>query len=325
MTSIKLACRALVAALLVVVSAPQVQAQNTFSFVSSTGSDGNPCTAASPCATLSQALSTTISGGQISCLDATAITELNFQPTSVPSFTIDCTGVVATSTVGTTGAMLQLANSDQVVKIRNLTFNGQTSGGGGAIEVSGSGTLIIENCVFENFANGTALSVDQSSGAVNLVVINSRISNNAAGVLIEPFVIEGGVSVKPKVKATFDRVTITQNTGGGIKINSSAAPVTVDITASEITDNGGNGLNAVSQAGGAAAMFNIGHSVIAQNGDAGVQANGANAAALIDTTLLDSNAAGALAAIGGGRILTYGNNRIVGSAGTGFTGPAALQ
>ena len=191
MTSIKLACRALVAALLVVVSAPQVQAQNTFSFVSSTGSDGNPCTAASPCATLSQALSTTISGGQISCLDATAITEFNFQPTPNSSFTIDCTGVVATSTVGTTGAMLQLANSGQVVKIRNLTFNGQTSGGGGAIEVRGSGTLIIENCVFENFANWAALSVDQSNGPVNLVIINSRISNNAAGVLIEPFVIGG--------------------------------------------------------------------------------------------------------------------------------------
>ena len=72
-------------------------------------------------------------------------------------------------------------------------------------------------------------------------------------------------------------------------------------------------------------MFSIGHSVIARNGSAGVQANGTNAAALIDTTLLDSNGTGALEAIGSGRILTYGNNRIVGSAGTGFTGPAALQ
>lgn len=324
MTSIKLACRALVAALLIIVSAPRVQAQNTFSFVSSTGSDSYPCTAAQPCATLSQALSTTILGGQVSCLNAPAITELNFQPTSVSSFTIDCTGVVATSTVGTTSAMLQLANSGQVVKIRNLTFNGQTSGGGGAIEVSGSGTLIIENCVFENFANGTALLVDQSNGAVNLVIINSRISNNAAGVLIEPFVIGGGVTVKPRVKATFDRVTITQNTGGGIKINSAAAPVTVDIAASEITDNGGNGLNAVSGSG-APAMFNIGHSVIADNDLAGIQANGANAAALVDATLLDSNATGATSAVSGGRILTYGTNRIVGSSGSGFTGTASLQ
>jgi hypothetical protein len=200
---------------------------------------------------------------------------------------------------------------------RSLRANGGHYAIGSAIEVSGSGTLIIENCVFENFANGTALLVDQSSSAVNLVIINSRISNNAAGVLIEPFVIGGGVSVKPRVKAT-------QNSGGGIKINSAAAPVTVDIAASEITDNAGNGLNAVSGSG-AAAMFNIGHSVIADNGVAGIQANGASAAALVDTTLLDSNSAGATSAVGGGRILTYGTNRIVGTSGSGFTGPTSLQ
>ena len=50
-----------------------------------------------------------------------------------------------------------------------------------------------------------------------------------------------------------------------------------------------------------------------------------NAAALIDTTLLDGNTAGATSVVGGGRLLTYGNNRIVGSAGSGFTGSAALQ
>jgi len=41
--------------------------------------------------------------------------------------------------------------------------------------------------------------------------------------------------------------------------------------------------------------------------------------------LLDSNASGALTTINGGRLLTYGNNRIVGSAGSGFTGPTPLQ
>jgi hypothetical protein len=58
---------------------------------------------------------------------------------------------------------------------------------------------------------------------------------------------------------------------------------------------------------------------------AGVQVNGASAAAMIDTTLLDSNATGATTAINGGHMLTYGNNRIVGTAGSGFTGSAALQ
>jgi hypothetical protein len=47
--------------------------------------------------------------------------------------------------------------------------------------------------------------------------------------------------------------------------------------------------------------------------------------ALVNNTVLDSNAAGATSAVGGGRTLTYGNNSIIGSAGSGFTGPTPLQ
>jgi hypothetical protein len=72
-------------------------------------------------------------------------------------------------------------------------------------------------------------------------------------------------------------------------------------------------------------MLNIKNSVIAHNGSAGVQANGATAAALINNTLLDSNGTGATTTINGGGVLTYGNNSIVGSAGSGFTGTAPLQ
>jgi hypothetical protein len=61
------------------------------------------------------------------------------------------------------------------------------------------------------------------------------------------------------------------------------------------------------------------------DGTAGVQVNGATAAAMIDTTLLDSNASGATAVINGGHMLTYGNNRIVGTPGSGFTGTASPQ
>jgi hypothetical protein len=45
---------------------------------------------------------------------------------------------------------------------------------------------------------------------------------------------------------------------------------------------------------------------------------------MIDTTLLDSHAS-ATSVISGGRILTYGNNQIVGTSGSGFTGSASLQ
>ena len=72
-------------------------------------------------------------------------------------------------------------------------------------------------------------------------------------------------------------------------------------------------------------MLNIIHDVIASNGNAGIQANGTNAAALVNGSVLDSNTAGATAVVGAGRILTYGNNSIVGTPGSGFTGTASLQ
>jgi hypothetical protein len=74
-------------------------------------------------------------------------------------------------------------NGNVNVKIRNFTFNG-LPGGYPAIKVLG-GTLIIENCIFENIP-GNALDIEPN-GAFNLVMKHSRISSNtAAGVLIKP-------------------------------------------------------------------------------------------------------------------------------------------
>jgi hypothetical protein len=316
MTSIKLACIALVAALLAVVTAPQVQASGlTFAYVSSTGLDSNPCTATSPCASIFQAIvSLTNFGGdgQVSCVNAPSVIEGNSLLGG--SFTLDCPGVI-TQNNGSSNSIFQFYVANQVVRIRNLTFSG-VQATNGAIQITGNGTLILENCVFENIANGPALQITPN-GAFNLVVTNTRFSGNSSGVLIQP--ASGG-----SVKAAFDRVTVTQNSGGGVKIDSVNGPVTLDVTASEISYNNGNGVNVVS-GGGGAAMVSIGHSVISENGAAGVQANGANAAALIDTTLLDSNASGATSVVGSAHALSYGTNRIVGSAGSGFTGPASLQ
>ena len=316
MTSIKLACLALVAALLVIVSAPLAQAAGlNFTYVSSTGSDGNPCTATQPCATIFQAVvSLSILGdnGQVSCLNSPSVVE--GYSILGGSFTIDCAGVV-TQNNGSTNSILQLDGANQVVKIRNLTFSG-VQPSNGAIQVTGSGTLILENCVFENIANGSALQITPN-GALNLVITNSRISNNAAGVLIKP--AAGG-----SVTATFNGVTIADNAGGGLKTDTTNGFVTVDISNSTVSKNGGNGMNAVGGAGGSN-VLNLSHDVITSNLSAGVQANGTNAAVLIDTTLLDSNAAGATSVVGAGHVLTYGNNRIIGNSGSGFTGPAPLQ
>jgi hypothetical protein len=292
-----------------------VQAGQDFAYVSSTGSDSYPCTAAQPCATIIQAIVSLNSeggSGQVSCLNSPSIIEQSVG--FGESFTIDCTGVIAQSS-GSSSPILQFDNPNQFVKIRNLTFSG-VQATNGAILVTGSGTLILENCVFENIADGPALDIEPI-GPLNLVIRNSRISNGGTvAIVLKP-------SAGGSINATFDHVTVTNNAGGGIRLDTTNGLVTADVTDSVITNNTGNGLSAQGGAGGAA-MLSIHNSVIAKNGAAGVNATGTNGAALVDTTLLDTNGS-ATSVASGGRIITYGNNRIVGPAGTGFTGTASLQ
>jgi len=288
--------------------APLYASQVTW--LSSTGIDGNGCTATNPCATFQGALNPLNIGGQINCLNSPGPGEGGLILTL--SFTVDCAGLFEVST----STAFQLAGTNQTVRVRNLTINGSL-GGSSAIKVTGSGTLIIENCVFENMAS-PALDIEPN-GAFNLVITNSRVSNSGAGVLIKP--AAGG-----SVKAIFDRVTITNNSGGGVKSDATNGPIQVDISNSTVSNNAGNGLNAVAGGSiGTASIMNLSHDVIALNGSAGIQANGAFSAALVDTTLIDSNATGAISAINSGRVTTYGTNRVVGIAGSGFTGTVPLQ
>jgi hypothetical protein len=278
-------------------------------YVSSTGSDANSCTAAQPCATISAALNQVDSGGQITCLDPAGVTEGLI--TVNVSVTIDCSGALLQSG-GFNGFIFQGTN--QVLKIRNLTFNGNAASANPAIRWTGSGSLILENCVFENFAGSSALDIEPT-GAFNLVVTNGRISNSGAGVLLRP----AGTGIT----ATFDGVTIADNLGGGIKTDTTNGPINLVISNSTISHNAGNGLNAV--ANGQQNVLELIHDVIASNGTAGIQANGSGAAVLVNNTLLDVNTNGATSVINGGRVLTYGNNSIVGPAGSGFTASTPLQ
>jgi Right handed beta helix region len=208
------------------------------------------------------------------------------------------------------------AGPNDDVTIRGIQFvSNFIHGGLSGVRFIGGHSLHIENCTFNGLTTA-AISIMPTTPS-SLIVRNSVLYSNASGVSLKP---QAGGSLS----AVFDHVTISSNTGGGIKIDTTSGPVTADIADSEISGNSGNGLNAVGGAGGPA-MFNIHNSAIAKNAVAGIQVNGATAAAMIDTTLLDSNTTGATAVINGGHILTYGNNRIVGADGSGFTGSATLR
>jgi hypothetical protein len=288
-------------------------------YVSSTGSDSNPCTAAQPCATIVQALLDIFltPGGVISCIGGTGSNDSGgIGLGNSIELTIDCPGGTFLGS-GSNSFNLELTGANQILKIRHLTFNlANAASGASAIVVQGSGNLILEDCVFEN-GSGVALNITPN-GPLTLVIKNSRISNNAAGVLLQP--AAGG-----SINATLDHVVITGNTGtgGGIKTNSANGIVNLDITESEISYNGGVGVNG--RSGGFLSMVNIKNSVITENGAQGVQANGANVGITVQATLLDQNTGGATSIEAGGHISTYGNNSIIGPSGSGFTSTVPLQ
>ena len=292
---------ALVVVAAVLPAAPS-HAEN-YAFVSATGS-GSACTAAAPCASVNDALANIAQPLRVICLNGSAKNEISVNYATSAVVDIDCPQGFE--------AQLGFDGTNTTARVRHLGF----TYGGFASELFfyGNGTLILEDCVFTD-ATAPALDIEPN-GPLNVVIRSSRISNNAAGVLFKPGA--GG-----SIKATLDHVTITGNSGGGIKTDATNGVVNLDISDSEISNNAGNGVNAVGLT--SQNMVSIRNSVIAKNGTAGVQANGANAAVLVQTTLFDQNATGATSVVGGGHISTYGNNSIVGSSGSGFTGSAPLQ
>jgi hypothetical protein len=290
-------------------------AQQNVRYVSVTGGANGVCSSTQPCGDVASALSA--GGGdsagatvQVVCIDGSSNTASSFAPTvSNTTLDIDCPKAF------TIGMMLTTASTGTTLRVRHLEFKYNPSIPSG-LSVFGSGTVILEDCVFTDQASVPALDIEPN-GPLDLVIRNSRISNSSSGILLKP-------AASGSINATLDHVTIAQSAGGGIKIDTTNGPVTMDVADSVITKNGGNGVNAVGNVGGQA-IVSIKDSIVARNGAAGAQANGTNAGVFVANTLFDQNAAGATSVVSGGNMSSYGNNQIVGSIGSGFNRTAPLH
>ena len=268
-------------------------------FFSLSGS-GVACSQSAPCS-LSTAISAANPDEELSCADNS---DSDAGGLITKTLTIDCAG-----TAGSVNNII--VGGGAVVTLRNFTIWQVNYG----IEVQ-SGTLIVDNVHITGAANAIVAQVTAPS---TIIVRNCVFDTGTAGaVLLQP--ASGG-----SVNATFDHVTIAKNSGGGIHADSSNGPINMDITDSTINDNVDNGLAVSAGSSGQNNIISIAHTTIAKNGQAGVEVNGSNVLVLLDTTLLDSDASGATEVLNSGRILSFGNNRIVGSPGSGFTGSATLQ
>jgi hypothetical protein len=297
-------------------------------WVSRNGLDTATCDVTAPCRTLQVALAKTGPGGQINVMDTGDFGDapITQSVTIVNATSGTATNVGEGASLGGSpfASVVIAAGATGVVTLRGLVLNAALLGTHVGVLINNANQVNIENCLIVNNPGGgivVAPSVDGMAQTLattfNVNIQDSTITGNGNGIKIAP-------TTATSINVVIDKTRINTNSGGGVRADgTSGGPITVSVSDSSISLNPGNGVNAVSPSNDV--IINLTNDVIASNGTAGIQANGGNAAVLVNNTSILNNATGATSAINGGRLLTYGNNRIVGTAGSGFTGPASLQ
>lgn len=158
-------------------------AQASRTWVSGVGDDVNPCSRSSPCKTFAGAISKTIVGGEINCLDPGGFGAV----TVTKSITIDgssCSATILSSNViGVIINITAATDTAKAVRLRGLSINGKGNGTHG-IRVIAASSVFVENLVIDGFANH-GIQVEMPLGSV--FVKDTTIRNNAKmGINIEP-------------------------------------------------------------------------------------------------------------------------------------------
>ncbi len=270
-------------------------------WVSGVGDDGNTCGRVDPCKTLAAALSKTIAGGEIDVLDPG-----DFGPAIITSgITIDGRGGgrAALSGSGTSSIVVNAGPSDVVI-LRNLSFNDPTSsvvpGINGISFLSGQ-ALHVENSIVSGFSGNGIDFEPGNGGSLFLKNVITR-GNGKAGVYVA-----GGLA---PANATIAKSRSIKN-AVGFQVAGNAKMSLYRSTASQNSDAG----LLVSVADTTAGEMSVEEMVLTEN-TVGVRAETATGTALarLSKTLITGNTTAPTAIGGNGRILSFGNNRIVGGS-----------
>jgi hypothetical protein len=301
-----LACAAVAAILVAVAPTAPALAGIDDTYVSITGSDANSCSITAPCLTISRAVSQTVSGGVLHCLDSSDYGGAVI----TTSITIDCSN----TTAGGGGFIIN--GSSIIVHIRGLIMWGL----GIAINFENGAALYVENCVmFNNDTNGI---VFEPSAAANLFVSNSTIRNNGLAGTVAAIHVLPASGVQASV--TIEHSRIEGNYFGIIADGNSGGIINGVIRDSVVSNNTENGITASTTRSNV--LLIIDQTTVAGNFH-GLVAGGSTAAMMVRNTTVTGNTAAGLFTVNGGALYSYGNNSVDGNSnnnGT-FTGPATLK
>ncbi len=277
-----------------VLASNQAFAQATRTWVSGVGDDANPCSRTAPCKTFAGAISKTAAGGEISVLDPGGYGAV----TITKSITISGDGTLASIlSAGTNGVIVNAGPSDVVV-LRAISIHGAGTGINGVRFLAGK-ALHVENCTIQG-VTGQGIQFEPSAASALLVNRTTLLNNTGGAINVAPGPV-GTASV------TLDAVTM-QGNGRGLRAEDGAWIV---VRNSISTENGANGF--VALAASRPVDLSIENTVSSRNGAVGIY-SGALATVRISNVFVIGNNVG-LQSVGGGSIVSFGNNRVVGNAG----------
>jgi Right handed beta helix region len=310
MNKFRFTIKILVIATFMFAFASLAQAQATRTWVSGVGDDVNPCSRTAPCKTWAGAISKTAPCGEIDALDPGGFGAV----TITKSLTLDGTGTLASILGSSTSAITINVAATDFVTIRGLTINGAGSScsfGVNGINVVNTGPkdVNVEDCVIHHFTNGISFNVTGNSA---LNVRNTVLRDNngdgvnltSTGSLKADFVdcsmnsnAGNGLHARTGSRVTARNCVFSNNSSNGVFVDGATAGFSsVLIWASQISLNGGNGI---------------------QVGNAG---NTGTSGLAIAQNQIDRNTSFGVTTGTGGVVSTFSNNSILGNGTDGCAG-----
>ena len=296
--------------------AEPAQAQATRTWVSGVGDDANPCSRTAPCKTFAGAISKTLAGGIINCLDPGGFGAV----TITKSITIDCEGQFAGVLASGTNGITVSAAAGDIVTLRRLSIEGSPGTGLIGINFVKGGVLHVEYCKIFSFRSGSAIGIKFAPPAgtvAELYVSDTVIDDNGTSAT------NGGIVIQPTGAAAVANVFLNRvqlkNNSAGIRADGtgSTGALVMVVNDSLISGNANNGITVISPAGGSTIVGLITATTIAGNSGIGLNVSGAaptgtgSATVRIGTSSVHGNATGVSATgTGPGVLRSYKNNFI---------------
>jgi hypothetical protein len=315
-------------ALAVTLPATPGRAQAARTFLSAAGLDTNSCTnVTTPCRHMAAAFAATAANGEIYVLDPANYGSL----TITHAVSIEGHGWASIAPPGGGGgiAITINANTGDKINIIGVVLDGTALSGTNGIVFNSGGSLSVRDSVIRNFSN-TGI-IFQPAASSDLIVSNTIVSDNGNnGFLVQPAassqvtvsntVISNngntGIQFQSSgssgtVAGVLDHVAMENNVDNGLYVFSSTQTTSVIVSDSVIA----NSLTGIQgQSSGAPETILVRNSTIANNSD-GLFVAGSAVSMWVTRSAITENSSGWVIGGGGGTLLSYGDNSIVGNVG----------